>query len=116
MPGCQVRSREPRQLSGDSSIEWHVNCRYALVCFTVSWFSASSLPDSRLLRAADEIIEGAAGSGRFAFVSKSIRFTRPVSRYQIGLVIAAGLGIGTVFTLFVVPAFYMLLGRSKNAA
>lgn len=34
-----------------------------------------------------------------------------VSRYQIGLVIASGLGIGTLFTLFVVPAFYLLLGR-----
>ena len=34
-----------------------------------------------------------------------------VSRFHIGLVIAAGLGIGTVFTLFVVPAVYLLLGR-----
>jgi len=32
-----------------------------------------------------------------------------VSRFHIGLVIATGLGIGTIFTLFVVPAFYMLL-------
>ena len=32
-----------------------------------------------------------------------------VSRFHIGLVIAAGLGIGTLFTLFVVPAFYALL-------
>jgi multidrug efflux pump len=32
-----------------------------------------------------------------------------VSRFDIGLVIAAGLGIGTLFTLYVVPAFYMLL-------
>ncbi|MGD9601392.1 MAG: efflux RND transporter permease subunit [Gammaproteobacteria bacterium] len=34
-----------------------------------------------------------------------------VSRFHIGLVIAAGLGIGTLFTLFVVPAFYLLLAR-----
>jgi multidrug efflux pump len=34
-----------------------------------------------------------------------------VSRYQIGLVIAAGLGVGTIFTLFVVPAFYAYLAR-----
>ena len=34
-----------------------------------------------------------------------------VSRFHIGLVIATGLGIGTIFTLFVVPAFYMLLAR-----
>ncbi|MFM8355308.1 MAG: efflux RND transporter permease subunit, partial [Gammaproteobacteria bacterium] len=37
-----------------------------------------------------------------------------VSRYQIGLVIASGLGIGTLFTLFVVPAFYVLLGRDRQ--
>ncbi|MEM7465737.1 MAG: efflux RND transporter permease subunit [Pseudomonadota bacterium] len=34
------------------------------------------------------------------------------SRYQIGLVIATGLGVGTFFTLFVVPAFYMALGEN----
>jgi multidrug efflux pump len=32
-----------------------------------------------------------------------------VSRYNMGLVIATGLSIGTLFTLFVVPAMYMLL-------
>lgn len=32
-----------------------------------------------------------------------------VSRFHIGLVIATGLGIGTLFTLFVLPAVYMLL-------
>jgi multidrug efflux pump len=37
-----------------------------------------------------------------------------VSRFDIGLVIATGLGIGTVFTLFVVPAFYMLLSPRAN--
>jgi len=35
-----------------------------------------------------------------------------VSRFDIGLVIASGLGIGTLFTLFVVPAFYLLLART----
>ena len=41
-----------------------------------------------------------------------------VSRFQMGLVIATGLSIGTLFTLFVVPAVYMLLAtdRSKTAA
>jgi len=34
-----------------------------------------------------------------------------ISRFDIGLVIASGLGIGTLFTLFVVPAFYLLLAR-----
>jgi multidrug efflux pump len=36
-----------------------------------------------------------------------------VSRFQMGLVIAAGLSIGTLFTLFVVPAVYMLLGADR---
>ncbi|MDA0977950.1 MAG: efflux RND transporter permease subunit [Proteobacteria bacterium] len=36
------------------------------------------------------------------------------SRFQIGLVIATGLGIGTLFTLFVVPAFYLMLARNHN--
>jgi multidrug efflux pump len=34
-----------------------------------------------------------------------------VSRFHIGLVIATGLGIGTIFTLYVVPAVYLLLAR-----
>jgi multidrug efflux pump len=37
-----------------------------------------------------------------------------VSRFQIGLVIASGLGIGTLFTLFVVPAVYLLLAREHR--
>ena len=39
-----------------------------------------------------------------------------VSRFHIGLVVASGLGIGTVFTLFVVPAVYLLLARDHAAA
>jgi multidrug efflux pump len=38
-----------------------------------------------------------------------------VSRFHIGLVIASGLGIGTLFTLVVVPAFYVLLARDHAA-
>jgi len=34
-----------------------------------------------------------------------------VSRFHIGLVVASGLGIGTLFTLFVVPAVYVLIAR-----
>lgn len=34
-----------------------------------------------------------------------------VSRYNIGLVIATGISIGTLFTLFVVPAMYLLLAE-----
>ncbi|WP_078121777.1 efflux RND transporter permease subunit [Thiosocius teredinicola] len=37
-----------------------------------------------------------------------------VSRFDIGLVITTGLGIGTLFTLFVVPAVYMLLARDHQ--
>ena len=33
-----------------------------------------------------------------------------ISRFNMGLVIATGLSIGTLFTLFVVPAMYMMLG------
>ena len=33
------------------------------------------------------------------------------SRYNIGLVIAAGMTIGTCFTLFVVPSMYTLLAK-----
>src|SRR5438876_2295780 len=36
-------------------------------------------------------------------------------RFSMGLVIAAGLSIGTLFTLFVVPAFYMLLAADHHA-
>jgi multidrug efflux pump len=39
-----------------------------------------------------------------------------VSRFQMGLVIAAGLSIGTIFTLFVVPAVYILLGADRSKA
>jgi len=38
------------------------------------------------------------------------------SRFAIGLVIATGLGVGTLFTLFVVPAMYLLLARDHSAA
>jgi multidrug efflux pump len=36
------------------------------------------------------------------------------SRYNIGLVIATGISIGTLFTLFVVPAIYMLLAEDHT--
>ena len=41
-----------------------------------------------------------------------------VSRFQMGLVIATGLAIGTLFTLFVVPAVYLLIAadHSKHAS
>ena len=37
-----------------------------------------------------------------------------VSRFQMGLVIATGLTIGTLFTLFVVPAVYVLLATDRS--
>jgi multidrug efflux pump len=37
-----------------------------------------------------------------------------VSRFDIGLTIAAGLGIGTLFTLFILPAFYLWLARDHS--
>jgi len=36
------------------------------------------------------------------------------SRYAIGLVISTGLGIGTLFTLFVVPGVYMLISATHS--
>ena len=37
-----------------------------------------------------------------------------VSRFNLGLVIATGIAIGTLFTLFVVPAVYTLLGADHS--
>jgi multidrug efflux pump len=37
-----------------------------------------------------------------------------VSRFHIGLTIASGLGIGTLFTLFVLPACYLVLARDHG--
>ena len=37
-----------------------------------------------------------------------------VSRFSMGLVIASGLSIGTLFTLFVVPAVYMLIAADHS--
>jgi multidrug efflux pump len=37
-----------------------------------------------------------------------------VSRFNMGLVIASGLSIGTLFTLFVVPAAYVLIGARSH--
>ncbi len=39
-----------------------------------------------------------------------------VSRFNMGLVIASGLMIGTLFTLFVVPAVYMMIAADHHAA
>jgi multidrug efflux pump len=36
------------------------------------------------------------------------------SRFDLGLVIASGLSIGTLFTLFVVPAFYLMLAADHS--
>jgi len=38
------------------------------------------------------------------------------ARFDIGLVIATGMAIGTLFTVFVVPAVYLLLGRDFQAS
>jgi multidrug efflux pump len=37
-----------------------------------------------------------------------------VSRFDMGLVIASGLSIGTLFTLFVVPAFYLMIAADHS--
>jgi multidrug efflux pump len=38
------------------------------------------------------------------------------SRFAIGLVIAAGISIGTLFTLFVTPAMYTLIARQRSVS
>ena len=38
------------------------------------------------------------------------------SRFQMGLVIANGLAIGTLFTLFVLPAVYVAIATDHRAA
>ena len=38
------------------------------------------------------------------------------ARFAMGLVIFAGITVGTVFTLFVVPAFYVLISKKETAA
>ena len=38
------------------------------------------------------------------------------ARFAIGLMIAAGMLVGTLFTLFVLPAFFLLVGRSQSSA
>jgi multidrug efflux pump len=37
-----------------------------------------------------------------------------VSRFSLGLVISTGIAIGTLFTLFVVPAMYSLLAEDHS--
>ncbi|MDR3426391.1 MULTISPECIES: efflux RND transporter permease subunit [Silvimonas] len=39
-----------------------------------------------------------------------------LGRYNMGLVIATGISIGTLFTLYVVPAMYMMLAADHNAS
>jgi multidrug efflux pump len=36
------------------------------------------------------------------------------ARFSMGLVVASGISIGTLFTLFVVPAFYILLAHNHS--
>ena len=54
------------------------------------------------------------GSPLSRFENQEVGKTAFASRFQIGLVIFTGLGIGTLFTLFVVPAFYMLLAKDRR--
>lgn len=38
------------------------------------------------------------------------------SRFAVGLMIAAGMSVGTLFTLFVLPTFYLVLGKKPATA
>ena len=38
------------------------------------------------------------------------------SRFSIGIVVVAGMAVGTLFTLFVLPAVYSVLGQDHSRA
>ena len=38
-----------------------------------------------------------------------------IARNSIGLVLVAGMAIGTLFTLFIVPSLYMLIAKDHSA-
>lgn len=87
---------------------------------------ANQLQQERKLNKRDAVIEAAAIRLRpiimtsvaliFAMVPLLIAVGPGAeSRFAIGLTISAGLGIGTLFTIFVLPAFYILLGRDHHA-
>jgi len=86
---------------------------------------ANQLQEERNLNKRDAVIEAAAIRLRpiimtsvaliFAMVPLLIAVGAGAeSRFAIGLTISAGLGIGTLFTVFVLPAFYILLGRDHH--
>src|SRR5690606_36202707 len=88
---------------------------------------ANQLQKDRGLNKVDAVIEAAAIRLRpiimtslaliFAMVSLLIAIGPGAeSRYAIGLTISAGLGIGTLFTVFVLPAFYILLARDHHGS
>ena len=52
------------------------------------------------------------GGGRIPLIAAS--GAGAISRFDIGLVIATGMSIGTLFTLFVVPAMYLVLAREHH--
>jgi multidrug efflux pump len=88
---------------------------------------ANQLQKERGLNKVDAVIEAAAIRLRpiimtslaliFAMVPLLIAIGPGAeSRFAIGLTISAGLGIGTLFTIFVLPAFYILLGRDHHSS
>ena len=88
---------------------------------------ANQLQKERGLNKVDAVIEAAAIRLRpiimtslaliFAMVPLLIAIGPGAeSRFAIGLTISAGLGIGTLFTVFVLPAFYILLARDHHGS
>ena len=51
---------------------------------------------------------------RPGILAGAVAFAGAVSRFNMGLVIASGLSIGTLFTLFVVPAVYMMIAADHS--
>ena len=56
-------------------------------------------------------MERAVGDG----LRRAQQIRRAASRFSIGLVIAAGMTIGTLFTLFVTPVVYTYVARDHTA-
>ena len=52
--------------------------------------------------------------GRRRFLTLATSGAGAIARFSIGIVIVAGLSIGTLFTLFVLPVIYTFLGQEHK--
>ena len=56
-------------------------------------------------------------AGNYRFIPAVFQYSSGVaaSRFSIGLVVVAGMSIGTLFTLFVLPAVYVAIATDHRA-